>query len=155
MFAYIDNYIIVSSKGSGDDHFRRLASLLTEPGLPSNPDKQTPPCRKFTCLGIQIDLEKNQLSIHPEKLESIYNECVATSNKRQLSKGAFQSLLGKLLYIHKCVSPARVFINRIRARFRKNSDAKKITLTSDFHKELAWFLVFLPRFNGITEISLL
>ena len=35
MFAYIDDYIIVSSKGSGDDHFQRLASLLTELGLPT------------------------------------------------------------------------------------------------------------------------
>ena len=153
MFAYIDDYIIISSRASGNVHFRRLVSLLTELGLPSNPDKQTPPCHKLTCLGIQIDLDKNELSIYPEKLESIYNECVATSNKRQLSKGAFQSLLGKLLYIHKCVSPARVFINRMLALFRKNSDAKKITLTSDFHKDLAWFLAFLPRFNGITYIN--
>ena len=153
MFAYIDDYIIVSSKASGDAHFRRLASLLTELGLPSNLDKQTPPCRKLTCLGIQIDLDKNELSIHPEKLESIYTECVATSSKRHLSKGAFQSLLGKLLYIHKCVPPARVFINRMLALFRENSDAKKIILTNDFHKDLTWFLVFLPRFNGITYIN--
>ena len=89
----------------------------------------------------------------PEKLESIYSECVATSSKHHLSKGAFQSLLGKLLYIHKCVPPARMFIDRMLALFRKNSDAKRITLTNDFHKDLTWFLVFLPRFNGITYIN--
>ena len=149
MFAYIDDYIIVSHKSSGEAHFQRLASLLAELGLPSNPDKQTPPCRKLTCLGIQIDLDRNELSIDPIKLESIYKECVETSTKPYLSRSAFQSLLGKLLYIHKCVSPAR----RMLALFRQNPGAKRITLTKDFHRDLAWFLVFLPRFNGITYIK--
>ena len=58
MLAYIDDYIIVSSTASGDVHFRHLASLLAELALLSNPD---PACRKLTCLGIQIDLDKNEL----------------------------------------------------------------------------------------------
>ena len=152
IFAYIDDYVMVSPKASSEAEFQCLASLLMELGLPSNPDKQTPPCRKLTCLGIQIDLDNNELSIDPEKLESIHNECIATSGKRHLSRKAFQSLLGKLLYIHKCVPPARTFINRMLALFRQNPTAKRITLTDDFHKDLAWFLVFLPKFNGITYI---
>ena len=63
MFAYVDDYIRVSSKQHSEQHFQCLASLLTELGLPSNPDKQTSPCRKLTCLGIQIDLDSNTLSI--------------------------------------------------------------------------------------------
>ena len=39
-----------------------------------------------------------------EKLCGIYSECLATSKKRQLTKKAFQSLLGKLLYVHKCAT---------------------------------------------------
>ena len=42
MFAYIDNYILVSPKATADHHFDTLASLLLEQGLPSNPEKQTP-----------------------------------------------------------------------------------------------------------------
>ena len=38
------------------------------------------------------------------------------------------------------------------ALFRENSLAKKITLTSEFYKDLNWFLAFLPSFNGITYI---
>ena len=152
MFAYIDDYIMASPRAYSDAEFQRLASLLTELGLPSNPDKQTPPCRKLTCLGIQIDLDNNELSIDPDKLQSIHNECIATSGKRHLSRKAFQSLLGKLLYIHKCVPPARTFISRMLALFRQDPTAKRITLTEDFHKDLAWFLVFLPKFSGVTYI---
>ena len=58
--------------------------------------------------------------------------------------------MGKLLYIQKCVHSARIFINRILALFRKNSGKKRIYLDHDFHKDIAWFLKFLPLFNGIT-----
>ena len=37
--------------------------------------------------------------------------------------------------------------------FRNASDKRRIHLNSDFHKDLAWFLAFLPHFNGITYIN--
>ena len=104
MFAYIDDYILISPEADAQRQFRRLASLLTELGLPSNPDKQTSPCRKLTCLGIQIDLDANTLSIHPDKLQSIYSSCLDVSTRRHLTRTQYQSLLGKLLYIHKCLN---------------------------------------------------
>ena len=68
MFAYIDDYILVSPRTTADGHFRRLVSLLSEIGLPSNPDKQTSTCRSLTCLGIRFDLDNNTMSTHPAKL---------------------------------------------------------------------------------------
>ena len=70
-------------------------------------------------------------------------------NKKFLSKKAFQSLLGKLLYIQKYIKPCRTFVNRILALFRACS-GPKITLTQEFHQDLDWFLRFLPHFNGVT-----
>ena len=145
MFAYIDDYILISPEKDAQHHFQRLASLLTELG-------QTSPCRKLTCLGIQIDLDANTLSIHPDKLHSIHLECINISHRRHLTKTQYQSLLGKLLYIHKCIPPARTFINRMVTLFRANSKARKIVLTADFHKDLNWFLNFLPSFNGVTYL---
>ena len=51
MFAYIDDYILVSPKPHSEQHVQRLASLLTELGLPSKSDK------KLLGMGIQIDLD--------------------------------------------------------------------------------------------------
>ena len=65
------------------------------------------------------------MSIDPAKLESKYAECLATSKKRHLSRTALQSLLGKLLYVHKCVRQARTFINRMLALFRASPRTKK------------------------------
>ena len=80
-------------------------------------------------------------------------ECRQIKDKRYLTKKGFQSLLGKLLYLHKCVRPPWIFINRMLKLFRDSHGTKKIPLTEEFHSDLHWFLTFLPRFNGVTYID--
>ena len=152
MHCYIDDYIVVTSRSEAVDQFTTLCDLLHELGLPINGDKLTPPSTRITCLGIDINIDNNTMSIAQDKVDEIYNECLAVSNKTVLSKQAFQSLLGKLIYIQKCVKPSRIFINRILHLFRSNSHSRKIQLTPDFHKDIQWFLEFLPSFNGISYI---
>ena len=48
MVAYIDDYIIISPKASAQHHFDTLAFILSQLGLPSKQEKQTPPCRALT-----------------------------------------------------------------------------------------------------------
>ena len=100
-----------------------------------------------------MNLDNNTLSIDSLKLRSIFEECQKFANKKYTSKKALQSLLGKLIYVHKCVKPARIFINRMLTLLRNNAHKKKITLNHDFFQDLRWFLTFLPNFNGITCIS--
>ena len=126
LHCYIDDYIIVSSKHKALTEFTLLCDLLNELGLPMNESKLTPPTKELTCLGININIDTNTMSIAEDKLQAIYAECVAVNNKNSLSKHAYQSLLGKLVYIQKCVKPSRTFINRILDLFRKNSHLKKI-----------------------------
>ena len=146
---YIDDYIVVSSKHKASQEFTSLCDLLCELGLPINKSKLTAPTKNLTCL----DIDTNTMSIAQEKLKAIYAECVAVSNKNILSKQAFQSLLGKLIYIQKCVKPSRTFINRILELFMKNSHLRKIKLTEECHKDIQWFLTFLPTYNGISYIK--
>ena len=57
--------------------FQHFNTTLAELGLPSGPDKQTTPCIVLIYLGIRNDLDTNTLSIHPDKLQNICNECLA------------------------------------------------------------------------------
>ena len=149
---YIDDYIAVVPKSMAHAAFTRLCDVLNELGLPINHDKLTPPTKALTCLGIEFNIENNTMSIAEDKLKAIYAECVEVCTKRSLSKHKYQSLLGKLLYIQKCVKPARVFINRILAEFRSNYQSRTIQLSEEFHKDIQWFLTFLPTYNGISYI---
>ena len=150
IFPYIDDYVGVASRDDAERQFWLLYDLLSALGLPINKDKLDPPSDALTCLGIRINIPASSLSIDPHKLIAIHQECFQVSTKKFLSKKNFQSLMGKLIYIHKCVHPARIFINRILDLFRTNSHKKRIHLTPQFHQDLEWFQKFLPHFNGIT-----
>ena len=72
--------------------------------------------------------------------------------KCTLSRIQFQSLLGKLLYLHKCIKPAQIFVKRILAVFGDNPHKKRSKLTNEFHKDVEWVINFLPFFSGSTSI---
>ena len=152
IFAYIDDFIMISPENDAERHFHKLHDLFSDLGLPMNQDKVTPPTRVLTCLGITIDLDNNSLSIEKSKMDQILEECILVSKKHTPTRKQFQSLLGKLLYLHKCIKPARIFVNRILAIFRDNSHKNRIKLTKDFHKDIGWFTNFLPFFSGSTKI---
>ena len=65
------------------------------------------------CLGILVDSQVRTMSVPPEKLKCITDMCHEWQNKKVCSKRQLQSLLGSLLFISKCVRPARVFLNRM------------------------------------------
>ena len=97
-----------------------------------------------------MDIPNSTISIDPDKLHSIYQECVKTSSKKYLAKKGLQSLIGKLIYIHKCVVPARAFNNRMLALLRSSTNSNRIKLTTELFSDLSWFQKFLPQFNGFT-----
>ena len=105
-----------------------------------NADKRTPPTRSLTCLGICIDIEKSTLSIDNGKVEAIYEHCVNTINRKTISRRQLQSLLGKCLYLHKCMRPARAFVNRILATFRQNPHKHKFPVSPEMKQDIQWFL---------------
>ena len=74
--------------------------------------------------------------------------CNSWSDNRIFTKNELQSLLGLLLYITKCVKPARFFLNHM--LLRDNHDNQNISLTDDFFKDWKWFRVFLSSYNGTT-----
>ena len=92
IFAYIDDYIIVSTKGEGERAFIQLSELLEDLGLPMNPDKRVPPTKALTCLGINIDIAHNTLSVDNHKLQAIYDECCIAMGKKKLNKKGMQSV---------------------------------------------------------------
>ena len=144
IFPYIDDYVGVVSCVDAQRQFHVLYDLLSSLGLPINKDKLNPPSDALTCLGIRINIPKSSLSIDPYKLTVIHQECLHVGTKKFLSKKSFQSLMGKLIYLHKCVHPARFFINRILDLLRSNSHKKRIPLTPQFYQYLEWFQNFCP-----------
>ena len=87
--------------------------------------------------------------VPPDKLDSVLVMCNRWQTKKFCSKRQLQSLLGSLLYVSKCVKPARTFLNCMVMLLRENFNKKNIFLTRDFFNDLNWFHTFLTQFNGV------
>ena len=95
------------------------------------------------CLGVCIDTIENTLSITEEKLQQIKSSAMQWL-------GCIKSTKCQLHYIHKCVRPARLFLNRMLDLLRKHQDEKVIPLTQDFKRDVRWFECFLTSYNGVS-----
>ena len=145
---YIDDLIYPVLPHEMYEAYTSLLSLLHDLELEVNEKKLVPPTSRAICLGIEIDACNKTLSIPVEKLEQIKNMCNTWTLKNRTTKTQLQSLLGSLLYITKCVKPARYFLNRMLDLLRTNHDTRVINLNNDFHQDLNWFV--LTQYNGVT-----
>ena len=113
LYNYIDDLIYTGLPHNIYQSYTTLMALLQELGQEISQSKLVPPTTIAVCLGIEIDTIHRTLKIPAEKLLEIQNICKNFAFKKKATKNQFQSLLGSLLYITKCVKPARFFLNRM------------------------------------------
>ena len=147
---YIDDLIYIGLPSKIHQSYQFLLSLLKDLGLEVSDSKLVPPSTCVTCLGIQVDTVNKTLSIPEEKLQEIKSLCQEWTHKRVVTKQQYQSLLGSLLYISKCIKPARIFLNRMLQVLRSHHNSTRFKLTPEFFQDLCWFNTFLHQYNGVT-----
>ena len=147
---YIDDLIYCGLLSNINQSYEFLLNLLQDLGLDISYKKLCPPDTKVICLGILFNTVDRTISIPTDKLSEIVKVCDDWSDKKTVTKNQLQSLLGLLLYISKCVKPARFFLNRMLQLLRDNFENDSIVLTSEFFRDLLWFQTFLKSYNGIT-----
>ena len=148
IFNYIDDLIGCEKPHQANASFQFLLKLLHTLGVPISIDKLYYPQSEVQCLGIDINTSSGSMQIPAPKMATIYEQCLQWYSKVSATRNQLQSLLGTLLYVHKCVKPARIFVNRILCVLRSAPSKGYIPLTVEFHRDIRWFLTFLHHFNG-------
>ena len=113
IFNYIDDIHACCHIDTAEHAFQSLNSVITEVGLPMNPQKVFFPTTSLAIMGIVVDVNEATFSIDPSKLNEIRAICLQDFLRDVITKREFQSLLGKLLYISHCVRSSRIFLNRL------------------------------------------
>ena len=155
LFNYLDDFIGVSSPCTATSDFQALGDLLTSLGLQESSEKSCSPSPVMVCLGVQLDTNNFTLSVSSERLCEIETLLDQWLTKRTATKSALQSLVGKLVFVSKCVRQSRVFIARILALLGKlRHNHHHANLTAEFRKDLVWWRRFLREYNGVSMINI-
>ena len=147
---YVDDFIGLGTPDVARRSCDALCDVMNELGLDISQRKFVPPGTVVVCLGVEINTIEATVSIPREKLTQVVTLVKEWLPKISCSRRQLQSLLGNLLYIHKCVKPARIFVNRMLDLLRAHYDASTIHLTQDFRRDLRWFAKFLTKYNGVS-----
>ena len=145
---YIDDIVGYDVNSAVDHSFQTLFSLLQDLGLNISHQKLEHLTTKAIGLGVEINTEDFTVSVPAKKLEEIRNACQEWLTKQYCSKRELQSLLGRPLYITKCVRASRFFLNRMLNTLRQAHRNHKIQLDVEFHRDVQWFTKFVHSFNG-------
>lgn len=154
VFNYLDDFIGISPSSDAFLHFEELGTLLQSLGLQESVEKACSPSAIMTCLGVELNTLDLTLSVSPDRLFEIQELLQSWLTKRSTTKSALQSLVGKLVFVSKCVRQSRVFIARILRLLRSvRFNHHHINLSAEFRKDILWWCRFLQEYNGVSMIS--
>ena len=150
---YLDDFMGVEGISSALAGFNALSDLLLDLGLIGNLKKACYPSSKQVCLGILINTNEFTLSIDSERLTEILDLIEFWLTLDWATKKQLQSLVGKLVFVSKCVRQSRIFLNRILLLLRQlNENFHRIKLDVAFKKDLLWWKRFVRQYNGVSLI---
>ena len=147
---YIDDILRVDLPSRIDTSFDALRQLLCDLGFQISKKKLEPPSTCLNCSGILINTETFTMSIPPVKLKEISDICQEWSCKSFCTECQFQSLLGSLLYISKCVKASRFLLNRLLDVLRSMENKHTVPVSMEAKRDINSFLKFIPLYNGVT-----
>lgn len=149
---YLDDIIVISDswEKAKRDH-QAVKDLLLELGLPEAKEKAQPPAQVVRWLGINIDAKNMRLSIPAQKVSETLEVIKKLRNRRSMSRRELQSVIGRLIHIAKCVSPARLFVSRLLDGLRE-MNGNFVNINAEMKKDFEWFRAFCVQWNGVSLI---
>ena len=139
----------IGPESTAFDSFNYLLQLLENLGFSISTSKLISPQTECNLLGIMVNTVKKTLAVPSQKLAEILQKCQDTVKSMTISKKQLQSVIGSLMFIYKCVKPSHFFVNRFLDALR-SVNGTKVQVKDTMKRDLAWFIEFLPLFNGVT-----
>jgi hypothetical protein len=152
---YLDDFAGAELPSHAVEAFELLGETLQSCGLEESLQKAFSPSTFMVFIGVGFDSITLTLVVTAEKVAEILDLVVDWLKKRAATLKQLQSLLGKLHFISSCVRPGRLFVSRLLTWLRSIGDASgEVTIAPDIHKDLLWWLHFLPCYNGVSMMML-
>ena len=141
-------------KERADESFDSLGEILEDVGVEESKKKAVSPTTLMEYLGIEFDTIKMEMRVSQVKLQELKQDLSSWKKKKVASKQELQSLLGKLMWVSKCVKFSRVFVSRIIALVRTlKAQRDKAKMVYDIKKDILWWDTFIEQFNGIEYMT--
>ena len=149
---YLDDFASAETWDRAEAAFALVGDILCKLGIEEALDKACAPSTVMEFLGIQFRTESMTLHVTPDRVKEIGIELREWGHRTKASKTQLQSLIGKLLFVAKCVRPGRLFVGRLLEWLRQMPDKGSHAVQSEYKKDILWWVQFMEEFNGVRAL---
>ena len=150
VYGYVNDVLGISSENTAMEAYEYLLDLLKMLNFPVSVNKLVPPTTKCNCLGLMVDTVEQTISIPEGKEIEILEKCRDFITHKYVTKRKLQSLVGSIMYIHKCVKSSHFFTNRLLEALR-SCNGNFVTVTDSIKQDVQWLIHFIKQFNGYSK----
>jgi hypothetical protein len=125
---YFDDIISFAPNNVTDNHFQLSVGTLLQLGFNLNNSKTVAPTSGAICLGIYIDANLGFFKFLTLNYRRFFLSVNFIFLNQKLLKKQLQALLVSLMFLHKAIKPARLFVNRILALLQEMGEATIIAI---------------------------
>ena len=147
---YIDDFVGAEHPDKALEAYTQLGELLEDIGAAESPDKSVPPSPVCDFLGVLFNSITGTMEVEPERLCEIRQEVSTMQHMTTISRKGLERIIGKLQFVAACVRPGRVFISRLLNTLRGLQPGEVAPMDSQTKKDLNWWEIFLPHYNGVS-----
>lgn len=155
---YLDDFLFVGAPASGEcgRSLQQAIALCQRLGVKISHKKLEGPTVSLAFLGLQLDTEKMEVRLPEDKMSRLKQLLAEWRTRRTCTKRELLSLLGVLHHACQVVPSGRSFLRRMieLAKVAKQLH-HHIRLNADFRSDLEWWILFLPRWNGVGMLTTL
>jgi hypothetical protein len=147
---YLDDFYTCGRANTSEceENLRIMLETCTKLGMPVQSAKTVTPTTRLEFLGIIIDTTVMETQMSQERLDDIFDELRRWKDDFHGTKRELLSLLGKLVFLCRIVTPGRIFIRRL---FDLSKSVRclqhKVRLSREAAADVAWWLAFCSRWN--------
>ena len=131
---------------------KALTNTIKDLGLEIAPDKCVEPTQLMIFLGILFNTILMIMSVNPVKVKEAWEMCKRYISTDTITRNELQKLLGRLFHVSSCAQGSRRFLNRLLDLLKESNQVSRVTISLEAKLDLAWFVNFIPAFNGQSVI---
>ena len=148
LFNYIDDFIGVEHVHRIWKSFSTFTRTLRDLGVKESVEKRVRLTQMLNCVGTLVNTKNLTLTVLPERLEALMGELSDWEQRISCSLKDVQRIIGKLQFVCAVVRPGRVFLARMLEFLCNMPYEKRSKITADFRRDIRWWRIYLPQFNG-------
>jgi len=151
---YLDDFAGAETADRAGIAYDFLGRVLSDFGLVESEEKARRPSTQMSFLGVQFDTIRSTLEVTQDRLVEIKALLEVWAEKRVMTRNELESLIGKLMFISKCVRSARVFMSRMLNGLRDLPNGVIVAVDEELRLDLRWWSRFLETFNGVVMMPM-